>query len=129
MAPRGRATTTSVNLLPSDFVGQRVELQGLTARADLNGQVGVAKSYDSARGRLAVALDSGEGAAMSDGFWGSGPPLLVRPAHLRLVELETGAVTAAAQLHTYTAVLCLTRCSRDRWLAPSAAPPRRRSTG
>jgi len=96
MPPRGRATTTSVNLLPSDFVGQRVELQGLTARADLNGQVGVAKSYDSARGRLAVALDSGEGAAMSDGFWGSGPPLLVRPAHLRLVELETGAVTAAA---------------------------------
>lgn len=39
------------------YVGMRVEISGLNSRPELNGQIGKAVSYESAKGRYAVELD------------------------------------------------------------------------
>ena len=58
--------TKSLNLLDQKIrtecplLGQRVVITG-TSREDLNGRAGVATSFDHARGRYVVELDSKEG--------------------------------------------------------------------
>ena len=58
--------TESLNLLDQKIrtecplLGQRVVITG-TSREDLNGRAGVATSFDHARGRYVVELDSKEG--------------------------------------------------------------------
>ena len=84
-------------LQPADLVGQRVRLHGLGGRADLNGQIGTVRSYDASKQRHAVQLDTGEGAKVTDGWHGVGPPVLVRQANLEMVALETAAMGAASQ--------------------------------
>lgn len=83
------------SLQPSDLLGQRVRLCGLSGRADLNGQIGTVRSFDAQKLRHAVQLDTGEGARVADGWHGSGPPILVRQSNLEMVELETAATAAA----------------------------------
>ena len=58
--------TESLNLLDQEIrtecplLGQRVVITG-TSREDMNGRAGVATSFDHARGRYVVELDSKEG--------------------------------------------------------------------
>ena len=46
------------------YVGMRVQISGLASRADLNGTVGVALSFESAKSRYAVETSSGEQLAL-----------------------------------------------------------------
>jgi hypothetical protein len=83
------------SLQPSDLLGQRVRLCGLSGQAELNGQIGTVRSFDAQKLRHAVQLDTGEGARASEGWHGTGPPVLVRQSNLEMIEPETAATEAA----------------------------------
>ena len=67
---------------PAPLLGQRVELGGLSSRPELNGQRGVARSFEG--GRYAVALEGG------------GESVRVRPGNLSLVAAKRASSGAAA---------------------------------
>ena len=67
------------------YVDKRVRVVGLTGRADLNGQLGTANSYDEVDGRYLVTLDTGEG-------------IKVRPDNLEALERDDPASLAGRRV-------------------------------
>ena len=55
------STPLSSPPLPSILVGARVELHGLRAKPELNGQRGVVTDFDASTGRCSVQLEDGRG--------------------------------------------------------------------
>ena len=64
------------------LLGTRVVITG-TSREDLNGRAGVAATFDHARGRYVVELDSGEGAKKKE-------QLKIKPENRRLRTTKMG---------------------------------------
>ena len=58
-AAKSSRIAASVTSPPPPLLTKRVRISGLTARPELNGQCGVAASYDAEAGRYAVQLDGG----------------------------------------------------------------------
>jgi hypothetical protein len=67
------------------LVDKRVRVVGLTGRADLNGQLGTANSYDEVDGRYLVTLDTGEG-------------IKVRPDNLEAIQRDDPASLAGRRV-------------------------------
>ena len=79
----GGAGSSSKSDSPGSLMGRRVQIQGLTGRADLNGRTGLAGAYDGEAGRYAVRLDEDD------------ETVKVRPTNLSAVESGVGDEHAA----------------------------------
>ena len=82
----GASSGAAAAAVDAPLLGQRVVLGGLSARPELNGRLGVARSFEG--GRYAVALEGG------------GESVRVRPGNLSLAAAEpvSGGAAAAPDL-------------------------------
>ena len=78
----GASSGAAAAAVDAPLLGQRVELGGLSSRPELNGQLGVAESFEG--GRYAVALEGG------------GESVRVRPGNLSPAAAERASSGAAA---------------------------------
>lgn len=72
---------------PAGMLNHRVRFMGLAARADLNGQCGVAIGFVQAKGRYQIALEGANAGT---------PPVLVKPANLEEAPTATSVPTHCA---------------------------------
>jgi len=90
-APPAPRATDAPHLPDPPLVGHRVVVRGLSARAELNGQLGLCARYDHTKGRCVVRLD------------GARDALLLRPTNLKQATSADEANAKAAKAKAVSA--------------------------